>query len=167
MDAGAGTVKALHPFCKFGGRHSTFLEVHLAKSRRIGRIGGVALPHIFTTSYISHQPTEAFLAREKFYGYSGPVLLSEGRTVGLRLIPMERDLLSWEEMPQQMLDEQQQKVRDSLRHALIGWAQQAGEAAITLTTCRSNACIRSATGSRFPTYFATERWRACWNSGPT
>jgi UDP-N-acetylglucosamine pyrophosphorylase len=125
---GAGTVKALHPFCKFGGRHRTFLEVHLAKSRRIGRIGGVPLPHIFTTSYISHQPTEAFLAREKFYGYSGPVLLSEGRTVGLRLIPMERDLrFSWEEMPQQMLDEQQQKVRDSLRHALIGWAKQAGE----------------------------------------
>jgi UDP-N-acetylglucosamine pyrophosphorylase len=54
--------------------------------------------------------------------------LSEGRTVGLRLIPMERDLrFSWEEMPQQMLDEQQQKVRDSLRHALIGWAQQTGE----------------------------------------
>jgi hypothetical protein len=126
---GAGTVKALHPFCKFGGRHRTFLEVHLAKSRRISRLGGVPLPHIITTSYISHQPTEAFLAREKFYGYSGPLVLSEGRTVGLRLIPMERDLrFSWEEMPQQMLDEQQQKVRDSLRHALIGWAQQAGEA---------------------------------------
>jgi hypothetical protein len=126
---GAGTVKALHPFCKFGGRHRTFLEVHLAKSRRISRLGGVPLPHVITTSYISHQPTEAFLAREKFYGYSGPLVLSEGRTVGLRLIPMERDLrFSWEEMPQQMLDEQQQKVRDSLRHALIGWAQQAGEA---------------------------------------
>ncbi len=42
---------------------------------------------------------------------------------------MERDLrFTWEEMPQQILDEQQQKVRDSLRHALIGWAQQAGEA---------------------------------------
>jgi len=125
---GAGTVKALHPFCKFGGRHRTFLEVHLAKSRRISRLGGVPLPHIITTSYISHQPTEAFLARENFYGYSGPLILSEGRTVGLRLIPMERDLrFSWEEMPQQMLDEQQQKVRDSLRHALIGWAQQTGE----------------------------------------
>ena len=126
---GAGTVKALHPFCKFGGRHRTFLEVHLAKSRRISRLGGVPLPHVITTSYISHQPTEAFLAREKFYGYSGPLILSEGRTVGLRLIPMERDLrFTWEEMPQQILDEQQQKVRDSLRHALISWAQQAGEA---------------------------------------
>ena len=43
---------------------------------------------------------------------------------------MERDLrFAWEEMPQQMLDEQAQKVRDSLRAALIGWARQAGEGA--------------------------------------
>jgi hypothetical protein len=34
----------------------------------------------------------------------------------------------WEEMPQQVLDEQQQKVRDSLRQALIEWARHAGEA---------------------------------------
>ena len=40
---------------------------------------------------------------------------------------MVRDLrFLWEEMPQQMLDEQAQKVRESLRAALIGWAQ-AGE----------------------------------------
>src|SRR5205814_339855 len=32
------------------------------------------------------------------------------------------------EMAQQILDEQQQKVRDSLRHALIQWARNAGEA---------------------------------------
>ena len=125
---GAGTVKALHPFCKLGGRHRTFLEVHLAKSRRIGKLAGQPLPHIITTSYVSHQPTEEFLAREEFYGYDGPLFLSEGRSVGLRLIPMERDLrFMWEEMPQQILDEQAQKVRDSLRHALIGWAKQAGE----------------------------------------
>ncbi len=126
---GAGTVKALHPFCRLGGQHRTFIEVHLAKSRKIGKPSGTPLPHIFTTGYISHQATEDFLKREKFYGYDGPVLLSEGRAVGLRMIPTERDLrFAWEEMPQQMLDEQQQKVRDSLRHALIGWAQQAGEA---------------------------------------
>jgi hypothetical protein len=42
---------------------------------------------------------------------------------------MERDLrFVWEEMPQQMLDEQQQKVRGSLRQALINWARAAGEA---------------------------------------
>jgi hypothetical protein len=41
---------------------------------------------------------------------------------------MIRDLLfQWEEMPQQMLDVQQQKLRESLRAALIGWASQMGE----------------------------------------
>jgi UTP--glucose-1-phosphate uridylyltransferase len=46
----------------------------------------------------------------------------------LRTIPMVRDLrFLWEEMPQQRLDEQQQKVRESLRSALLGWARQAGE----------------------------------------
>src|SRR5262245_25899602 len=34
----------------------------------------------------------------------------------------------WEEMPQQMLDEQQQKVRAGLRAALINWAHSTGEA---------------------------------------
>jgi len=126
---GAGTVKALHPFCKLGGKHRTFIEVHLAKSRRIGKLCGTPLPHIFTTGYLSHEPTREFLEREKFYGYDGPAFLSEGRAVGLRLIPTVRDLrFMWEEMPQQMLDEQQQKVRDSLRHALIEWARAAGEA---------------------------------------
>jgi antitoxin component HigA of HigAB toxin-antitoxin module len=57
------------------------------------------------------------------------VLLSPGRAIGLRLVPTERDLrFLWEEMPQQILDEQAQKVRDSLRAALIGWARHAGEA---------------------------------------
>jgi hypothetical protein len=43
---------------------------------------------------------------------------------------MVRDLLfAWEEMPQQVLDEQRQKVRASLRAALIEWARAAGEGA--------------------------------------
>lgn len=126
---GAGVVKALHPFCKLAGRHRTFIETHLAKSRRISRQAGSALPHVFTTSYLTHGPTEKFLARHRQYDYEGMLLLSPGKSVGLRLIPTVRDLrFLWEEMPQQMLDEQQQKVRDSLRHALLNWARQAGEA---------------------------------------
>jgi hypothetical protein len=125
---GAGVVKALHPFCKLAGKHRTFLEVHLAKSRRVSLECGADVPHIITTSYLTHGPIEKWLARQKNYGYPGPVLLSPGRAIGLRLVPMERDLrFLWEEMPQQILDEQAQKVRDSLRAALIGWARQAGE----------------------------------------
>ena len=125
---GAGTCKALHPYAKLAGRHRTFLETHLAKSRRISRQFGVPLPHLVTTSYATHRPTAEFLSRVTNYGYEGPLLLSPGRSVGLRLIPTERDLrFQWEEMPQQVLDVQQQKVRDSLRAALINWARGAGE----------------------------------------
>ncbi len=125
---GAGVVKALHPFCKFAGAHRTFIETHLAKSRRIGQLAGLPLPHIFTTSYLTHAATEEFLHRQKNYHYAGPLRLSPGRYIGLRMIPMVRDLrFLWEEMPQQRLDEQQQKVRESLRTALLNWARTAGE----------------------------------------
>ena len=125
---GAGVVKALSPFCQLAGKHRTFLEVHLAKSRRAGRRFGGEVPHIITTSYLTHEPTAQLLERTANYGYLGPLLLSPGRNVGLRLIPMERDLrFAWEETPQQLLDEQAQKVRESSRAALIAWAKQAGE----------------------------------------
>ena len=125
---GAGVVKPLHPFCKLGGTYRTFIEVHLAKSRRVGRMAEMAIPHVITTSYLTHEPIRSFLDDHDRYGYSGPLLLSEGRTVGLRLVPMARDLrFEWEEMPQQLLDEQAQKVLESLHAALIGWAESMGE----------------------------------------
>jgi hypothetical protein len=125
---GAGVVKALSPFCRFAGTHRTFLEVHLAKSRRVSRLYGGVTPHVITTSYLTHEPTAQLLEREHNYGYSDPLYLSPGRSVGLRLIPMERDLrFAWEETAQQLLDAQAQKVRESSRAALIGWARQAGE----------------------------------------
>jgi hypothetical protein len=44
------------------------------------------------------------------------------------MVPMARDLrFAWEEMPQQLLDEQAQKMRDSLHAALIEWARRTGE----------------------------------------
>ncbi|HWE03082.1 MAG TPA: UTP--glucose-1-phosphate uridylyltransferase [Tepidisphaeraceae bacterium] len=126
---GAGVVKALHPFCKLGGKHRTFIETHLAKSRKVGRMFGAPLPHIIATSYLTHQPITDFLRARSNYGYEGPLRLSSGKSVGLRMVPMERDLrFAWEELPQRILDEQQQKVRESLHTALIGWARSTGEA---------------------------------------
>ncbi|MBC8126478.1 MAG: UTP--glucose-1-phosphate uridylyltransferase [Gloeobacteraceae cyanobacterium ES-bin-144] len=126
---GAGVVKALHPFCKLGGRHRSFIETHLAKSRKTGREAGMALPHIFTTSYFSHGPTERFLKHYENYHYNGPLYLSQGKSIGLRTVPTVRDLrFAWEEMPQQVLDVQQQKVRESVRSALLNWAESTGEA---------------------------------------
>jgi len=125
---GAGVVKALHPFCRLCGEHRTFIETHLAKSRRVGRTAGAPVPHVITTSYLTHEPIAAYLQAAENYGYQGPLTLSLGRAVGLRLVPMARDLrFAWEEMPQQLLDEQAQKVRDSLHAALIDWAVNTGE----------------------------------------
>jgi hypothetical protein len=126
---GAGVVKGLHPFCKLGGEHRTFIETHLAKSRRVGRLARMPLPHVVTTSWLTHDAIEAHLRRNRNHGYV-PFVLSPGRSVGLRMIPMVRDLrFLWEDTPQQLLDEQQQKVRDSLRSALMQWALAAGEGA--------------------------------------
>lgn len=126
---GAGVVKALHPFAKLAGRHRTFLEVHLAKSRRIGRLSGTPLPHLFTTSHLTQGPLQDYLAAENNYRYPGPLLLSPGRSIGLRMVPTVRDLrFQWEEMPQQQLDVQAQKMKESGHAALMGWALSTGEA---------------------------------------
>ena len=125
---GAGVCKALHPFCKLGGRHRTFIETHLAKSRRVGNEVGAMPVHIFTTSYLTHQPVESFVQANGRYGYKGEIVFSQGKSVGLRLVPMVRDLrFAWEEMPQKLLDEQQQKMRQSVHAAMINWSRSAGE----------------------------------------
>ena len=111
-------VKALHPFCRFQGAYRNFIEMHLAKARRIARLCGTEIPYIISTSYLTHEPIEEFVASlaGRNTGSEVMVLLSPGRSVGLRMVPMARDLrFAWEEMPQQMLDIQAQKVRGSLR----------------------------------------------------
>src|SRR5436305_2631874 len=60
---GAGVVKALHPFARLAGEHRSFLEVHLAKSRHTAKQYGAAVPHVFTTGYLTHDPIAAYLAR--------------------------------------------------------------------------------------------------------
>jgi hypothetical protein len=125
---GAGVVKALHPFARFGGRHRSFLEVHLAKTRRIARACGSAIPHVITTSHLTQAAIEAWLERHRAAAADVPVHVSPGRAIGLRTIPMERDLrFAWEETSHQILDEQAQKVRQSLQAALINWARLTGE----------------------------------------
>jgi hypothetical protein len=124
---GAGVVKALHPLCRLGGAWRSFLDVHLEKSRAAAGRAGTTIPHVVTTSHLTHAQIAAVLDRAG--GRDGvEVCLSPGRSVGLRMIPMARDLrFAWEETSHQLLDEQKQKVRESLHAALIGWAEQAGE----------------------------------------
>ena len=125
---GSGVVKGLHPYCKFHARHRTFIETHLAKSRKTSAQFACDIPHIISTSYLTHGAIARFLERQKNYGYPGPLLLSEGRNIGLRMIPTEHDLrFAWEETSHQVLDVQKQKVRESLNAALINWAKTTGE----------------------------------------
>lgn len=122
---GAGVVKSLFPFARLGGTHRNFIETHLAKTRWTNNKYGTQLQHIFTTSYLTHPAIAAFLSEKKDH----QVYVSEGKVIGLRLIPTERDLrFLWEEMSQQQLDEQSQKVQQSVRAALINWARSSGEA---------------------------------------
>ena len=126
---GAGTVKALHPFAKLAGRHRSFLETHLAKSHRTSLEYGRPITHIFTTSFLTHEPTLQFLDAAKNYAYPGSVILSKGRSIGLRMIPTARDLrFAFEEISHQQLDPQKEKNRKSLQKALIEWASEQGEA---------------------------------------
>jgi galactokinase/mevalonate kinase-like predicted kinase len=125
---GAGVVKAVNPFVEFAGRHRSFLEIHFAKTRRAARRFGTPIPHIVTTSYLTHSAIEHHLRSTHNYGHDGPVYLSTGRSIGQRLIPMTRDLtFLWEETSHETLDENKQKVRDATRQAILGWAKAQGE----------------------------------------
>ncbi|MEZ4560085.1 MAG: hypothetical protein R2854_27195 [Caldilineaceae bacterium] len=91
------------------------------------------------------------------------MLLSPGRVIGLRLVPMARDLrFAWEEMPQQQLDEQAQKVQESLHAALIGWAQGTGEGS-DYTDNLPNQCSHPVGHwYELPTCCSTACYAICW-----
>ncbi|MEO6760182.1 MAG: UTP--glucose-1-phosphate uridylyltransferase, partial [Saprospiraceae bacterium] len=109
---GAGVVKALHPFHRVGNRYYSFLDIQREKARRAG------VPHVVTTSYLTYEAISRTGAR-----------VSAGRSIGQRMIPTVADLrYLWEVLPQQQLDVQKQKVRESGRASLQAWVRQMGEA---------------------------------------
>ncbi len=125
---GAGVIKALNPFVRLGGIHRSFMEIHLGKSTWTERRYACPVPHLISTSFLTHQPIARYLDRTGQCGYAGPLYLSPGRSISQRLVPMVRDLMFlWEEMPQETLDEQKQKVREAVRKALMDWARSKGE----------------------------------------
>ncbi|MCA9011267.1 MAG: UTP--glucose-1-phosphate uridylyltransferase, partial [Planctomycetaceae bacterium] len=139
---GAGVVKALNPFLKMGGAWRSFLDIHFAKTRRVAAEFGVSPLHIVTSGYLTDRPLrnaiEKLNAMVPETGHSQPAApagenaifrVSRGASVGLRMVPTLRDLqFVWEETSQQVLDVQKEKVRHSLRSALMNWARAAGEA---------------------------------------
>ncbi|UFH52001.1 UTP--glucose-1-phosphate uridylyltransferase [Spirosoma sp. KNUC1025] len=125
---GAGVIKTINPFVEIDGVHRSFLEIHMAKTRKLADKYGTLIPHLVATSYLTHEPIRKKLELTGNFGYQGSTYLSPGRSIGQRFVPMERDLrFMWEEMPQETLDENKQKVRDSVRQSMIGWAKSKGE----------------------------------------
>ena len=123
---GAGVVKALNPFCRMNGQWRSFLDIHFAKTRRVAQEFGISPLHAVTSGYLTDRPLRDVVER---LGSGGLFRVSRGATVGLRMVPTTRDLqFAWEEIAQQVLDQQKEKVRSSLRTALMSWARKAGEA---------------------------------------
>lgn len=122
---GAGVVKALNPFCKMAGAWRSFLDIHFAKTRQVADRYGISPLHVVTSGYLTDRPLRE--AVEKLQN-DEIFRVSRGVSVGLRMVPTVRDLqFMWEEVAQQVLDPQKEKVRSSLRAALMNWAQSAGE----------------------------------------
>lgn len=126
---GAGTVKGLYPFAKLGGRFRTFVEVHLAKTRQTERLFGRRPAQVLTTGHLTHAPLAQALKLDGPQAQHGELQLSPGRSIGLRMVPMRRDLeFSWHQTSQQKLEERKQKARDGARQALLDWVMESGEA---------------------------------------
>ena len=124
---GAGVIKALNPFADIGGKHRSFLEIHVAKTKRTAQLFKASPPHIIATSYLTYQPIMEALKQMKNYDYQGNIYVSPGKSIGQRFVPMVGDLqFLWEEMPQEILDENKQKVLEQGRGALLNWARSKG-----------------------------------------
>ncbi|KAL7514114.1 hypothetical protein ACHAXN_011927 [Cyclotella atomus] len=123
---GAGVVKALNPYCFIAGQHRNFLDVHLAKNRKISGDVGTSIPHVITTSWMTDAPISSFVETIEKKD-NELIYISKGASIGLRMIPMVRDLKFLFDEQKQKLDDQAQKVQDSLHAALIGWAESIGE----------------------------------------
>ena len=94
---GAGVIKALNPFADIGGKHRSFLEIHVAKTKRTAQLFKASPPHIIATSYLTYQPIMEALKQMKNYDYQGNIYVSPGKSIGQRFVPMVGDLqFLWE-----------------------------------------------------------------------
>ncbi len=125
---GSGVIKPISPFIQIRDRYRTFIELHIAKSRKSNTLSESTVPHVFTTSYLTHDAISDYLKDADYFGYRDHVYLSQAKSIGHRVFPMERDLrFYWQEQLQQKMDDNIQKVQDAAHEALIDWAKSKGE----------------------------------------
>jgi hypothetical protein len=125
---GSAVIKAINPFVKMQGKFRTFLEIHIAKSRKVCKKYNCTIPHIITTSYLTHEAIKRYLQEFEYLGYGANLYLSLSKSIGRRVYPMIRDLLfHFQEELRQKEDEQKQKVLESSQRAIIEWIKKKGE----------------------------------------
>jgi len=125
---GSAVIKAINPFVKMHGRFRTFLDIHIAKSKMTCKRYSCTIPHIITTSYLTHEAIERYLKEFEHFGYSEHLYLSPSKSIGRRVYPMIRDLLfHFQEELRQKEDEQKQKILESSQRAIIEWVKEKGE----------------------------------------
>ncbi len=125
---GRGMVKALNPRIFLQGRHRSFLEIHLGRSHFTGRRLAAPSPHVFTTSFLTHQPIKSFLRETGNCGYPGPVYLSRGVFMARRLYPPARELrFFYRDKIQRIRDNKKKRFLSARLHELIRWAEAKGE----------------------------------------
>ena len=166
---GAGVVKALQPVLQ-AGRPPPHASSRCTWPRAAAssRLCGAAVPHVITTSYLTHDADRAASWRaERNYGYPGPLL---------PLARPQRSACAWSpwcatcaspgrRCRSRCSTSRQQKVRDSLHASAdrLGAQRRRGQR-LHRQPARCSACTRSATGTRCRTCCATACWRACWPS---
>ena len=125
---GSSVIKPISPFIKIEDKYRTFIEMHIAKSRMSNKLSGNVVPHIFTTSYLTHNAISDYLKDSDYFGYRDHLYLSNSKSIGHRVYPMERDLrFYWQEQLQQKMIDNVQKVQDAAHEALIEWSRSKGE----------------------------------------
>jgi len=84
------------------------------------------MSYVITTSWMTDAAISGYIEScDKSY-MEIPIYVSQGQTIGLRMIPTERDLkFLWSEQPR--LDSNAEKVRESVHNSLINWAKSCGE----------------------------------------
>jgi hypothetical protein len=125
---GSSVIKPISPFIKIQDKYRTFIELHIAKSKMTSKLSGNIIPHIFTTSYLTHDAISDYINDSDYFGYRDNIYLSKSKSIGHRVYPMERDLrFYWQEQLQQKMDGNKQKVEDAAHEALIAWSKSKGE----------------------------------------
>ena len=163
LDAGAGVVKALHPFCKLGGRHRTFLEVHLAKSRRTGAPGGRRPCRTSSPPATSRTTpsTSATSTQSGNYGYPGDCSSRRGGASGCAWCRWPATCASPGRRCRSRCSTSRPRrcARACTRAHRLGPGGRGGQRLHRQRPARS-ACTRWATGTRCRTCCATASWPA-------